>query len=414
MAGRRTRQAANLPTPRQNPENPMPDSSDMLRFTPPPRLKLVGIIAAVVAVLVIVIGLVTRVTASHEVGAWTDANALPAVSVINLAANNKAGDLTLPGNVQAFNSAPIYARVSGYLKKWYVDIGTPVKAGQLLAEIDVPDQDQQLAQAKADYATAVANQKLSAATANRYNILAKQNAVAPLLVDQTNGDLAAKTAATASAKANVDRLQDLTRFKSITAPFDGIVTSRGTDVGQLVTVATSTTTSPPLFTVADDSKVRIYVNVPQNYSAQIHPGMTASFTVPDYPGQTFTATLMANAQSVNMQSGTVLMQLQADNADHKLKAGAYAQVSFNLPAATNTIQLPASALIFNDKGTSVATVGANNKVVVKPVTIMRDLGTSVEIASGLTHNDRVIDNPPDSLRQGDEVHVTRASSASAS
>lgn len=387
----------------------MPDQPDMLRYTPPPRLKLIGIAAAVVAIVVVVAGLVTRVVASREVSEWTAANTLPTVSVINLAASRKSDNLVFPGNVQAFDSAPIYARVSGYLKKWYVDIGSPVKAGQLLAEIDVPDQDQQLAQAKADLATAVANQRLSAQTAKRWNSLAKANAVAPQDVDEKNGDLAAKNAAVASAKANVDRLNDLTNFKRITAPFDGVVTSRATDVGALVTVGTPTTT--PLFTVADDSKVRIYVNVPQNYSAQIRPGMKATFTVSEYPSEIFSATLMATAGSVDMQSGTVLMQLQADNTDHRLKAGDYAQIKFNLPATADTIQLPASALVFGDNGTAVAIVGADNRVVVKPVTITRDLGTSVEIASGLSKHDRVIDNPPDSLRQGDEVRVT-ASSAS--
>ena len=385
----------------------MPEN--MLRHTPPPRLKLIGIVTAAVLVVIVVVGLITRVVASRSVSNWTDANAIQSVSVIDLETSKDAGSLVLPGNVQAINAAPIYARVSGYLKKWYVDIGTPVKAGQLLAEIDVPDQDQQLAQAKADYNTALANQRLSAQTAKRYNMLGKANAIAPQLVDEANGDLAAKSAATASAKANMDRLSDLTNFKRITAPFDGIVTSRGTDVGQLVNVGTAGAT--PLFTVADDRKVRIYVNVPQNYSAQIHPGMTAKFTVPDYPGQSFTATLMANAQSVNMQSGTVLMQLQADNPDHKLKAGAYAQVSFDLPANTNTVQIPASALIFNANGTSVATVGPNNRVVVKPITITRDMGTSVEIAAGLTHHDKVIDNPPDSLRAGDEVRVGKAAAS---
>jgi len=388
----------------------MPDQSDMLRYTPPPRLKLIGIVAAIVAIVVVAVGLVTRVVASREVSAWTDANALPTVSVINLAASSKAGNLVFPGNVQAFDSAPIYARVSGYLKKWYVDIGSPVKTGQLLAEIDVPDQDQQLAQAKADLGTAVANQRLSAQTAKRWNILAKANAVAPQDVDEKNGDLAAKNAAVASAKANVDRLNDLTNFKRITAPFDGVVTSRATDVGALVTVGTPTTA--PLFTVADDSKVRIYVNVPQSYSAQIKPGMTATFTVSEYPSQIFTATLVATAGSVDMQSGTVLMQLQADNADHRLKAGDYAQMKFDLPASLNTIQLPASALIFGDDGTAVAIVGANNRVVIKPITIARDLGTLVEIASGLSKRDRVIDNPPDSLRQGDEVRVTTNSASS--
>jgi RND family efflux transporter MFP subunit len=385
----------------------MPDEQDMLHYTPPARLRLAGIIAVAVIALVVVIGLVTRVTASHEVSEWTDENALLAVSVISLDADKKAGDLTLPGNVQAFNSAPIYARVSGYLKKWYVDIGTTVKTGQLLAEIDVPDQDQQLAQARADLGTAVANQKLSAQTAKRWNALAKDNAAAPQDVDEKNADLAAKTAAVASAKANVDRLRDLENFKRITAPFDGTVTSRSTDVGALVTVGAPGTT--PLFTVADDSKVRIYVNVPQNYSAQIVPGMKATFTVPEYPGQTFTATLAATAQSVDATTGTVLVQLQADNTDNRLNAGDYAQVQFGLPAAANTIRLPASALIFNDNGTAVALVGRNGRVTIKPVTILRDYGTSVEIAGGVSHKDRVIDNPPDSIRPGDKVRVASSS-----
>jgi len=382
----------------------MPDKPEMLNYSPPKRLKTVGIAAAGLALAIVVVGAITRVTASHEVSEWSEANALPTVSVINLAASDQQRNLEFPGTVQPFNNAPIYARVSGYLKKWYVDIGTPVKAGQLLAEIDVPDQDQQLAQAKADLATAIANQRLSAQTAARWNKLAKANAAAPQDVDEKNGDLAAKNAAVASAKANVDRLADLENFKKITAPFDGTVTSRGVDVGALVNVGTPG--SVPLFTVSDDSKVRLYVNVPQAYSAEIKPGTQAAFTVPEYPGQTFTATLMASAQAVSQQTGTVLMQLQADNADHKLKAGDYAQVKLNLPAGANTIRVPASALIFNDAGTAVATLAPGNKVAIKPVTIVRDLGTAVEITSTLTKHDKVIDNPPDSLRQGDQVRVT--------
>lgn len=381
----------------------MPDSPDMLRYTPPRRLKLVGTIAAAAAVLIVVVGIVTRVTASREVDKWTDANALPTVSVIDLDATGKAGNLSLPGNIQAFNSAPIYARVSGYLKKWYVDIGTKVKAGQLLAEIDIPDQDQQLAQAKADLGTAIANQTLSAQTAKRWNALAKESAAAPQDVDEKNADLAAKTAAVASAKANVDRLADLSNFKRITAPFDGTVTSRAVDVGALVTVGAPGST--PLFTVADTSKVRVYVNVPQNYSAQIRPGMAATFTVPEYPGRTFNATLAATAGSVDAQTGSVLIQLQAGNADGGLNAGDYAQVQFDLPASRDTSRLPASALIFADAGTAVALVGRDNRVTMKPVTILRDYGTSVEIASLAGGHGRVIDNPPDSLRQGDEVRV---------
>lgn len=384
-------------------------ADDMLKYTPPPRLRLIGIIAVCAAVAIVAVGLITRVAASREVSTWTDANTLPAVAVINLAPGKKAGHLVLPGNVQAFDSAPIYARVSGYLKKWYVDIGTPVKAGQLLAEIDVPDQDQQLAQAKADLNTAIANEKLSAITARRWNALLKLNAVAPQDVDEKNGDLAAKTAAVASAKANVDRLNDLESFKSITAPFAGTVTSRATDIGALVTVGAPGTT--PLFTVSDESKVRIYTSVPQNYSAQIKPGMAASFTLPEFPSLIFAATLAANSQSVDMQTGTVLVQLLADNPERKLKAGDYVQVEFSVPASATAIRLPASALIFNDSGMAVALLGPGNRVIVKPITIARDYGTSVEIAAGLSRSDKVIDSPPDSLRAGDQVRVTGVSAA---
>ena len=383
----------------------MPDAENPLRYTPPRRLKLAGIIAACAAILVVAIGLIGRVIADQSVAAWTDAQAVPTVKVIDLADDTGHGVLVLPGDVEAFDSAPIYARVSGYLKHWYVDIGTKVKAGQLLATIDVPDQDQQLAQAKADLATAVANEKLSAITAKRWNALLKENAVAPQDVDEKNGDLAAKVAATASAKANVDRLQDLETFKSITAPFDGVVTSRSTDIGALIVVGAPGQT--PLFTVADESKLRVYVRVPQNDAWEIKPGMTASFNVPGRPGETFTAAIAATADAVDVTTGTLLVQLQIDNSDRRLKPGDYAQVHFTLPAAAHTIQVPASALMFRDSGMEVATIGANDRVVIKPITIARDFGTAVQVASGLSTSDRVIDNPPDSLRQGDAVRVAR-------
>jgi RND family efflux transporter MFP subunit len=390
----------------------MPDDpANILRYTPPRRLKTIGIAAACVAALVIAIGLISRVLADQEVAHWTDAQAMSTVKVINLSSDDSQRALTLPGDVEAFNSAPIYARVSGYLKKWYADIGTPVKAGQLLAEIDVPDQDQQLAQAKADFATAVANQRLSAITAKRWNQLLKLQAAAPQDVDEKNGDLAAKTAAVASAKANADRLADLEDFKRITAPFDGVVTSRSTDIGALITVGSPTAT--PLFTVADESKLRIYVRVPQNYSADVKPGMAATFTVPEYPDKVYSAAVMATADSVDAQTGTLLVQLQVDNGARALKPGDYAQVHFTLPAGINALRVPASALTFRDGGMAVATVGPNGRVAIKPITIGHDFGTYVEIASGLTRADRVIDNPPDSLRAGDEVHIANPAARTA-
>ena len=383
----------------------MPDSDDKLRYTPPRRLKLAGIVAAVVAALVVAVGLIGRVVADQNVAAWTDAQALPTVKVINLAADESRGVLVLPGDIEAFNSAPIYARVSGYLKQWNVDIGTRVKTGQVLATIDVPDQDQQLAQAKADLATAVANENLSAITAKRWNALLRENAVAPQDVDEKNGDLAAKRAAVASAKANVDRLQDLETFKNITAPFDGVVTSRSTDIGALIVVGAPGQT--PLFTVADVSRLRIYVRVPQNYAGEIKPGMTATFNVPGRPGEVFTAPVAATADAVDATTGTLLVQLQIDNGDRKLKPGDYAQVHFAIAASAHSIVVPASALMFRNSGMQVATIGPDGHVAIKPIAIERDFGTTVQVSSGLAVSDRVIDNPPDSLRQGDAVRIAR-------
>jgi RND family efflux transporter MFP subunit len=381
----------------------MPEALNPLRHAWPRRLKTAGIAALCVAAGVVGVGLVTRVSADQSVKTWTDAEALPTVTVINL--NDSAGvqNVVLPGTVQAFNTAPIYARVSGYLKSWSADIGTPVKAGQTLAVIETPDLDQQLAQAKANLNTAAANQHLSKITAVRWTGLLAQDAVSQQSVDNTNGDLAAKTAVTAAMQADVAQLQALESFKRLTAPFDGVVTTRSTDIGDLITVGTPATT--PLFTVADESRLRIYVQVPQNYSGDIKPGMTASFTVPEHPGRFFVATLAASADAITPQTGALLIQLQIDNTDRALKPGDYAQVHFSLPPQAGDIQIPATALMFRDAGMCVAVIGPDGRVAMKLVTIGRDLGPTVEIASGLMATDRVIDNPPDSLRPGDRVKI---------
>jgi multidrug efflux system membrane fusion protein len=387
----------------------MPDQPNPLRHTLPRRLKTVGVAALCAAIGLAAIGVVTRVSADQQVKHWTDAEAVPTVNVISLNGGADAQTLVLPGDVQAFNSAPIYARVSGYLKGWYVDIGAPVKAGQTLGQIDTPDLDQQLIMAKADLGTAMANQHLSQTTATRWAGLLAQDAVSQQDADTRNGDLAAKVALTAAARANVGRLEALEAFKRITAPFDGVVTTRSTDIGDLITAGAPTST--PLFTVADESRLRIYVRVPQNYSADIKPGMTTSFTVPEHPGRSFVASLVANADAIAPQSGTLLIQLQIDNADHALKPGDYALVRFSLPTQGGAVQVPATALMFRDKGMSAAVIGPNGRVAMRPVTIGRDLGTTVEVASGLTAADRVIDNPPDSLRAGDQVRIATAGAA---
>ena len=278
------------------------DSHDMLRHTMPPRLKLWGFVALGLALLVAVWGLAVRFFESRALDQWTDAQAVPTVQLVALDGGQDQ-ELVLPGTVQAFTDAPIYAQVSGYVKKWYVDIGTPVKQGQLLAELDTPDLDGQLQAAQANLANAAATQKLSAATAARWDALYQQGAVSRQDKDEKDADLAAKNAAMAAARANVYSLRGQASFKRLVAPFGGIVTSRSVDTGALVTVGNASAT--PLFTVTDQTKLRVYVRVPQNYAGAVRPGTQATFTVPEFPGRTFQAAVMASAQAINTATGTV-------------------------------------------------------------------------------------------------------------
>ena len=361
--------------------------------------------------VIVVTGVLDRVHANQALATWTQTQSIPTVTLAKLTAQSGGSNLDLPGTVQAFSSAPIHARTSGYLKKWYTDIGAKVHQGQVMAEIDTPELDQQLLQAKADLATAVANQKLSQSTATRWAGLVARDAVSKQEADEKNGDLAAKSALVNAAEANVRRLQATAAFKRIVAPFDGVVTQRSTDVGALISVGGAA--DAPLFTVADVHRLRIYVRVPQSYSAAIKPGLTASLTVPEYPGRTFPAVMVNNSGAVSDQSGTVLVELQNDNPDGLLKPGEYAQVSLKLPAAGSTIQVPASALMFKHEGMVVATIDARNHVVMKPLTIARDLGTAVEATAGVAVTDRVIDSPPDSIATGDLVRIAGASEEAA-
>jgi RND family efflux transporter MFP subunit len=393
----------------------MPDHGHFLEHRAPKNLKTILIAAACVAIGIAAIGIVGRVLAHQGLAARTDDAAIPTVKILRLADADAARALVLPGDIEAFYSAPVYARTTGYLKHWYTDIGTVVKKGQVLADIDAPDLDQQLQQTKGQLAVAVANEKLAAVTAKRYLALKAQNAVAVELVDQQVAAWEADKAATAAALANVRQLEAMESFKQLVAPFDGVVTARSTDVGALVTVGiptgtsvvtpVGTSSSTPLFTVADESRLRIYVRVPQNVSSQVRPGLTANFTVPQYPGRTFTATLATTAQAVDATSGSLLVEFQADNADGSLKPGEYAQMHFVLPNKPGTVTLPSSAITFRDGGLFAATVNAQNHIVMKKITVGRDLGQTVEVSSGLSRDDRVVDNPPDSLRSGDLVRV---------
>ncbi|MBN8885486.1 MAG: efflux RND transporter periplasmic adaptor subunit [Rudaea sp.] len=371
-------------------------------------LRLTGIAAAVVAAVIVAHGLIVRASESSRLHDWTEAQALATVAVNPPTAVANTSGLELPGRIEAWQRAPIYARVSGYLKDWKHDIGTQVKAGEVLANIETPDLDQQLLQAKADLATAQANAALSATTAKRWQAMLGSDSVSKQEVDEKTGDLAAKNALVAAQRANVDRLVALKNFTRIVAPFDGTVTTRNTDVGALINVGGGA--GQELFVVSDTSKLRVYVNVPQNYVPSVRPGTKATLSVPDQPDKSYAATVESSAQAVNAASGTTLMQLSVDNAAGELLPGGFANVRLAMAGKADALSVPGSALIFDAKGISVATVDANNKVVVKPVTIARDLGKVVEIGSGLTAADRVIENPPDGVVTGTEVRIAGAQS----
>ena len=373
------------------------------------RLRLFGLVAAGVAIVVVIAGLIDRYMVGRAVAHWTTEQTVPTVSVIKPVGEAGSNTLLLPGTLQAFYSAPIYARVPGYLHAWYKDIGAHVKKGDVLGVIDTPDLDQQIEQARGDLANATAAQSISQITAKRWTSLLVLDAVSKQEAEEKTSDLQAKTALVTASKANLDRLSALKGFARITVPFDGVVTSRSVDVGALINAGAST--SSPLFTVADIHQIRIYVSVPENYSADIHPGLTASLSLPEYPGKIFAAKLDTTANSISEQSNALLVEFLADNADGVLKPGGIAQVSIHLGAPANTVSVPASALMFNEHGLRIATVSADNRIVMKPVKVARDLGTTVEIDAGLNRGDRVVDNPPDSLANGELVHPEQSSAA---
>jgi RND family efflux transporter MFP subunit len=383
----------------------MPPNSrqQVLGYRAPRNLKLVGLVALVAVAAVVVVRLIGIAHADQGERTWNKDQQVPSVTLVQAKADTAPAVLTLPAQLQAFENAGIRPRVSGYLKDWKVDIGQVVKKGQLLAEIDTPDLDQQLAQARADLTTAKANQVLSQSTELRWKNLLAKDAVSQQEYDEKAGDLAAKTSVVKAQEANVSRLMATSAFKRIVAPFDGVITTRNTDIGQLVTAGSAA--DAPLFTVSQVDKLRVYVQAPQSYVAQIHPGMTAKLTAPERPTESFTATVVADAQAISSQTGTLLVQMQIDNRDRKLKAGGYAQASLALASAAKVARIPASALINDEHGVHVATVGPDGKVVMRPVTVARDLGQSIDIASGIVPGDKVIDSPPDDLVAGDAVRA---------
>jgi len=384
-------------------------SSDEIVVPPAPgrrRLLLAAAAAVVAAGALLGHGMMSRARARQELTHWTDEQAVPTVALAKLAPGRADQRLVLPGNIQPYQRAAIYARVSGYLKSWQADIGAHVKAGQTLALIDTPDLDQQLAQAQANLATAATNARLAAVTARRYNALAKPEYVSRQTLDQQNSAAATAKTATDAAQATVRQLEAMESFKTLTAPFDGVVTARHTDVGALINAGSAGTgTGSELFEVSDLHRVRIYVQVPQVYSAAVRPGLKATFVLPQYPGRTFAAEVVSTSQAIQAGSLSLLVELQADNPDGALFANAYCSVAFEIPADANAVQVPATALIPAAHGVEVAVLGPDDKAALKPVRIGRDFGDSVEVVAGVTMQDRVIDNPPETLQTGDTVRL---------
>lgn len=368
-------------------------------------LTIVGIVAVAAFGTIAVTGLMGRAHNTQALAAWTNDQAVPTVALAKLQHDSADQPLDLPGTIQAFYRAPIYARVDGYLKSWQADIGAHVRAGQVLATIDAPDVDRQYDQAKADLAQAEANEQLAAVTAKRWNDLVTSHDVSVQATDEKQSDYIAKKAAVASAQANLNRLATLQSFKQIVAPFDGTVTARNTDIGALINAGAGTAPSSQLFEVSDLHKMRVYVQVPQAFAGQLHPGLKATFDIPQYAGQHFDAVYVTQSNAVDTNSRSMLVELQADNPDGKLLANMFCEVHFHLPTDPNTLRVPATALIPGNKGVEVALLGADSKAHLKQVQLGRDFGDTVEVVAGVTDSDQVIDSPPETLQDGDTVRL---------
>lgn len=377
------------------------------------RSALFGVILLLlVAAVVVIAGIVPRVRARAELKDQTDALAAPDVAVQVPTKGKPINELVLPGNVYAFTDSPIYARTNGYLEKWFFDIGAHVRKGQLLAIISTPELDQQLSQARADLVTAQANASLAQINAKRYQSLLSENAVSRQSTDTFVSQQAATSAAVNSAQANVQRLEELQSFEKVYAPFDGVITARNVDVGQLINAGAGTQGGTQMFHMAAINVLRIYVNVPQVYSAALTPAMTAGVTFSQFPNGTFTGKLVRTSNAIDPASRTLLAEFDVDNRDGKLTPGSFAEVHIGIDSGIPRLIVPVSALLFRSEGLRIATAvkgpnGEQAKLV--PVTLGEDDGTLVEVVSGLTPDSRVIQNPPDSLIDGEAVRIINSS-----
>jgi RND family efflux transporter MFP subunit len=363
------------------------------------------LLAIVAAALLVVFGILPRIQARTALRQETARMAVPTVAVVQPKRSAPAQEIVLPANVQAFADAPIYARTNGYLKRWYVDIGSRVKEGQLLAEIDTPEVTQQLRQARADLGTTQANLNLSKITADRYQGLLKTDSVSKQESDNAAGDYEAKQANVQSAQANVRRLEELQSFQKIYAPFSGVITARNTDVGALINSGSTGGNGNELFHIAQPDKLRVYVSVPQVYSQAAKPGLTADLTLAEFPGRRFQGKLVRTANAIDPASRTLLVEIAVNNPTGQLFTGSYAEVHFKLPTPASSLILPVNTLLFRSEGLRVATVGQGQKVELKQITLGHDFGGEVEVVAGLDGNENVIINPPDSVTDGETVRI---------
>ncbi|MBW8748175.1 MAG: efflux RND transporter periplasmic adaptor subunit [Acidobacteria bacterium] len=378
------------------------------------RNVVLGLILVLLLLVIgAVAGVLTRGKDDKDLERYTAANAAPTVDLVAPKRQGAGKEIVLPGNMQAFTLAPIYARTSGYVRSWTHDIGSHVKQGELLAVIETPELDQQLAQAKADLESAKTNASIAKVTSDRYQDLVSSNAVSQQDTDNAVSVTQQRNAAVQSAEANVRRLQELVGFERIIAPFDGVITARNLDVGQLITATGSTVTagagtnvvSRQVFDLSDIRKMRVFVNVPQMYTPDAVVGMTASLTLPQYPGKTFTGKLVRTASAVDPGTRTLLVEVDVDNKTGELLPGSYTEVHLKSNGEIPVLLIPVTALILNADGQQVATVDAQNKVHMVQVTTGRDFGANVEVLSGLREDQKVVSNPQDSLAEGDVVRV---------
>jgi RND family efflux transporter MFP subunit len=363
---------------------------------------------ALAVIGVLVVGIRSRVKAQTNLGAVTAQMAVPSVSVVVSKRTVPAQEIILPGNIQPFVSSPIYARTDGYIKKWYFDIGAHVKAGDLLAVIQTPEVDEQLAQARSTLATAQANLELAQITRDRYQLLLKKHAVAQQDVDNAVGTYSANKTTVEADTANVRHYEALVSFERVYAPFDGVITARNTDIGDLINSGSSTAPRTDLFDIAQVTTLRVYVNVPEEYSQRVKPGETAAeIALAEFPGKRFPGKLVRTAQAINATTRTLLVEVDLDNLGGTLLSGSYAEVHLQIPGQNSTFLLPVSSLIFRGEKLQVGVV-RNGKVAVTDVTPGHDFGDQIEIVAGLKADDQVVVNPPDSLVSGQSVRTVEA------